>query len=81
MPLLEAMMLKRSIAASNISPVIEVTEDYDSITYFDSDNVEAISRALLSSLELPSSKVGFKEDKATGWQVFFDNLEAIKKAE
>lgn len=81
LPLIEAMMLQRQIVASNISPVVEVTNDYDAVTYFDPDDVLSIRSALLESLEMNPSKKKFEEkNHSNGWQEFFGNVGEIRNA-
>lgn len=78
LPLIEGMILQRQIAASDISPVIEVTEGYDSVTYFNPDDRDSISSALLKVLQMNLSKRKFEDSYKNGWQAFFDNVGAIK---
>lgn len=78
LPLIEGMILQRQIAASDISPVIEVTEGYDSVTYFNPDDRDSISSALLKVLQMNLAKRKFEDSYKNGWQAFFDNVGAIK---
>ncbi|MCP8854244.1 glycosyltransferase [Latilactobacillus sakei] len=81
LPLIEAMMLQRQIIASNISPVVEVTSEYDAVTYFNPDEVSSIRLALFKCLEMPPSKKKFEEkSQSDGWQEFFKNIGEIKDA-
>ena len=80
LPLIEAMILQRQIVAANISPVTEVTSEYDSISYFDPDDVKSIYNSLLAGIRMNPSRRSFKETNDNGWQAFFSNVEALNHA-
>lgn len=77
LPIMEAMSLKRPIAASRIDAVMEVSQGYDRVRYFDVDDVESIEHALLAVANLPASKVGYSNRQEDSWDAFFKNVEGL----